>query len=772
MNASVGLAAPAVRVDFANVSRGHLLVYGWIWGLVRRVARAEIQYGEVLIDVLALAKSVPRPDVTRHFTPGARDPAAEDDHHGFYFCVALPDGGVRPSYLRLAVLLHSGEKTERVWPVGFGEAPVTAFFQEDRATLNWLLQNLSAPEAERLRTLALPPVAAASPERGAAPLQLQFAVELCCLLEERIVVVTAALNERDPHLSSARLTAGKSSIDLLKSLAASVPRAPDPKALPSLRGQAIAPTGLTFVAALAGAAAGAEVLIDVAAGPKVMRVRRTFAAPAKARQELIDTLNALEPDAAIGLLERIAALLEESPGGRVEWLAAEHRRAVERLPTSLQSVNPPYYLHVDSAVPMGDDGVFLNGWFNAEEGTIRCVAVHSGLALKFIDETWVRQARPDVSTHLTNLGLLVADNDHGYVAYVPLKKAQAPYVLSVTAADGTVRRMRLPTQAAAGTLPTVRSLLTAFNSTHRSLKSLLDQHVGPAVQAVWQHRRVAKRSTTVEQFGPPPINPAVSVIVPLYGRHDLADTQLALFADDADFQKLELIYFVDDPAIYDAFRVACHDLYGLYRVPFTLAFAGSNLGFAGANNAAAALARGQHLLLLNSDVMPKTTGWVGEMLSLYASLQEPGVLGVKLLYEDGSVQHAGMTFRRHAPWGDLWINEHLHKGQSAQGLTGVRKVEAATAACALVDTALYRELGGLSEDFIIGDFEDSDFCLRAVAAGRRNWVALDIELYHLERQSQDRIGEALWRATLTLYNCWQHHQRWAAQLARGERLRR
>jgi GT2 family glycosyltransferase len=142
------------------------------------------------------------------------------------------------------------------------------------------------------------------------------------------------------------------------------------------------------------------------------------------------------------------------------------------------------------------------------------------------------------------------------------------------------------------------------------------------------------------------------------------------------------------------------------------------------------------------------------------------------LYEDGSVQHAGMTFRRHAPWGDLWINEHLHKGQSAQGLTGVRKVEAATAACALVDTALYRELGGLSEDFIIGDFEDSDFCLRAVAAGRRNWVALDIELYHLERQSQDRIGEALWRANLTLYNCWQHHQRWAAQLARGERLRR
>jgi len=51
--------------------------------------------------------------------------------------------------------------------------------------------------------------------------------------------------------------------------------------------------------------------------------------------------------------------------------------------------------------------------------------------------------------------------------------------------------------------------------------------------------------------------------------------------------------------------------------------------------------------------------------------------------------------------------------------------------------ALYRELGDFG-DYIIGDFEDSDLCLRAILAGRRNRVAFDIELYHLERQSQNR----------------------------------
>jgi len=259
----------------------------------------------------------------------------------------------------------------------------------------------------------------------------------------------------------------------------------------------------------------------------------------------------------------------------------------------------------------------------------------------------------------------------------------------------------------------------------------------------------------------------VSVIVPLYGRYDLAEYQMALFADDMEFQSTELIYFVDDPAIHDAFVAQCADLHQIYGVPFVVAYAGTNLGFAGANNCAASVAAGQYLVLLNSDVFPKKRGWLGELLGTYRRLDSPGLLGVKLLYEDGSVQHAGMSFRRHAPWAGLFINDHPHKGVSADSLTGTKQVHAVTAACVMIDAALYRTLGGLSEDYIIGDFEDSDLCLRAAAAGRPTWIALDIELYHLERQSQNRIGDAQWRSNLTLYNCWLHGQRWAAQMTPG-----
>jgi GT2 family glycosyltransferase len=256
----------------------------------------------------------------------------------------------------------------------------------------------------------------------------------------------------------------------------------------------------------------------------------------------------------------------------------------------------------------------------------------------------------------------------------------------------------------------------------------------------------------------------VSVIVPLYGRHDFVDYQMAVFADDPDFKDLELIYVVDDPRIYDELRGTCPGLFGLYQVPFSVAFPGVNLGFAGANNFGVEYARGQHLLFLNSDVLPKKDGWVAELLRIYKSTPGIGLLGAKLLYEDGSLQHAGIAFERYAPWGELWINDHPLKGQSPAGLTGVQEVDAVTAACVLMEASLFRQFGGFSEDYVVGDFEDSDLCLKALAAGRKSMVALDVELFHLERQSQAGTGDALWRANLTAYNCWVHNTRWSSVL--------
>jgi len=77
---------------------------------------------------------------------------------------------------------------------------------------------------------------------------------------------------------------------------------------------------------------------------------------------------------------------------------------------------------------------------------------------------------------------------------------------------------------------------------------------------------------------------------------------------------------------------------------------------------------------------------------------------------------------------------------------------------------LARTVGGFDETYVIGDFEDSDLCMKLQALGHDCAVDRDVQLYHLERKSQasSAIG---WRLNLTLYNAWQHERRWGTTIA-------
>ena len=151
------------------------------------------------------------------------------------------------------------------------------------------------------------------------------------------------------------------------------------------------------------------------------------------------------------------------------------------------------------------------------------------------------------------------------------------------------------------------------------------------------------------------------------------------------------------------------------------------------------------------------------MLRTHANLTDPGILGARLIYEDGTVQHDGMRFERSPFLNDLWTNVHPGKGLPADLFDSslpVQPREAVTGACLLVDKAEYVRLGGLDESYILGDFEDSDFCLRARAAGLSIHVDPAVTLYHLERQSQSLVSTDRWKQELTYYNCWTHTNRW------------
>ena len=113
----------------------------------------------------------------------------------------------------------------------------------------------------------------------------------------------------------------------------------------------------------------------------------------------------------------------------------------------------------------------------------------------------------------------------------------------------------------------------------------------------------------------------------------------------------------------------------------------------------------------------------------------------------------------------------LEQSASGKGLPATfdadgdaRSVPAVTGACMMIDRGLFGDLGGLSEHYVIGDFEDSDLCLKAHEQGFGSYYTPEVELYHLERQSMRLVGQGHlgWRQSLTLYNMWQQSRRWGA----------
>jgi GT2 family glycosyltransferase len=284
----------------------------------------------------------------------------------------------------------------------------------------------------------------------------------------------------------------------------------------------------------------------------------------------------------------------------------------------------------------------------------------------------------------------------------------------------------------------------------------------PAIRRLQRARVRAAALETVKQFGVPPPAPVVSVIIPLYRRIDLIEHQMTQFADDRQMQSVDLIYVLDSPELEDELLEMARRLYPLYRQPFRVAVVSANVGFAGANNLGASIARGRLILLLNSDVFPEKPGWLDAMVRFHDSLPNPGAIGPKLLYEDDTIQHAGMFFERLSDT-QPWSNEHHFKGmhRDLPAATPSRPVPAVTGACLMVDRALYVKLGGLSGDYVQGDFEDSELCLRLLDAGRQNWYFADVALYHLEASSYDperrRVHDG--------FNRWLHTHLWSERLS-------
>lgn len=152
------------------------------------------------------------------------------------------------------------------------------------------------------------------------------------------------------------------------------------------------------------------------------------------------------------------------------------------------------------------------------------------------------------------------------------------------------------------------------------------------------------------------------------------------------------------------------------------------------NNFAVQHARGEYLLFLNNDVTVITKDWIQEMLGM---CQRPntGAVGVKLLYPDDTIQHAGCVVGLGGIAGHLFVNMpanrtgYLHKASIIQNLSAV------TAACMMVKKSVFEQVGGFEEKLAVA-FNDVDLCLKMSQAGYLVVYQPYVQLYHMESKTR------------------------------------
>lgn len=294
----------------------------------------------------------------------------------------------------------------------------------------------------------------------------------------------------------------------------------------------------------------------------------------------------------------------------------------------------------------------------------------------------------------------------------------------------------------------------------------MDEHDGIYLQKLIEEVSPSLTEMPVDMWcvGARPSNPIASIVIPIYGRFDFIEHQLLAFKDDFDFKGAfaEIIYVIDDPLLVDSIKDQA-DYYELvYGVPVTFVTVGRNLGYAQANNLGASVARGDYLVFMNSDVIPEQNSWVSRMINTIIEHPEIGVLGARLLYPQGAIQHIGMYFEFSREMG-AWLNQHDLIGMPINNsLPVLRKVAAVTGACMAVRKSYFEQVSGFSKHYLIGDFEDSDLCLKINRLGADIACLTDTNLVHLERQSfkfceQDEG----FRQMVVYFNAWQHAKKWS-----------
>ena len=265
----------------------------------------------------------------------------------------------------------------------------------------------------------------------------------------------------------------------------------------------------------------------------------------------------------------------------------------------------------------------------------------------------------------------------------------------------------------------------------------------------------------IVDYGQVPEAPDVSIVVATLAI-DRLEHQILEFASDPQMAGVELIFTIPRARDDGELDALAEGLSSLHRLPFRLVRVSPAALRQRTLNLGASVGRGRLLVLMSGDVLPTARGWLQVAREFHDANPAIGIVGPRLLHEDGSIASAGSTYVRDRR-SRGWKRESPLRGLAPTlvAATKPRMVDAVSEACLMVAADRFRAHGGLCELYLEDGDVAGDLCLSLAESGLETWYLPDSTLHLLERDTWPAGSSSVTQ----VFNDWLFASRWGKRLA-------
>ncbi|MCI8660882.1 MAG: glycosyltransferase family 2 protein [Lachnospiraceae bacterium] len=226
--------------------------------------------------------------------------------------------------------------------------------------------------------------------------------------------------------------------------------------------------------------------------------------------------------------------------------------------------------------------------------------------------------------------------------------------------------------------------------------------------------------------------PLVSVVIPNKDHTEDLDLCIRSILAKATYKNLEFVVIENNSKAKETF--AYYEEIQKEFPQVRVVYWEREFNYSAINNFGASQAKGEYLLFLNNDTELIEPRLIEELLG-FCQREDVGAVGARLLYQDDTIQHAGVVVGFGGIAGHTFIglhqaeNSYFHRAMCAQDYSAV------TAACMMTKAEVFSQAGGFTEELAVA-FNDIDYCMKVRARGLLVVYAPYALMYHYESKSR------------------------------------